>query len=47
MDPLLEALANLWRESGAGDELRLIGDLPYDCTWVRTLAGRLTSTWSP
>ena len=27
MDPLLEALANLWSESGAGDELRLIGGL--------------------
>ncbi|HZF49802.1 MAG TPA: nucleotidyl transferase AbiEii/AbiGii toxin family protein [Polyangiaceae bacterium] len=27
VDSLLEALANLWRESGAGDELRLIGGL--------------------
>lgn len=27
MDPLMEALAALWRESGAGDDLRLIGGL--------------------
>lgn len=27
MDPLLEALSTLWRESGVGDELRLVGGL--------------------
>lgn len=27
MDPLLEALVTLWRESGSGDDLRLIGGL--------------------
>jgi len=27
VDPLMEALSALWRESGTGDELRLIGGL--------------------
>ncbi|UQA61866.1 nucleotidyl transferase AbiEii/AbiGii toxin family protein [Polyangium aurulentum] len=36
MDPLLEALAMVWQQSGAGDELRLIGGLA-----VRLHAGTL------